>query len=267
MVQIKKGISGSTLKWIAVITMLMDHIGASLLERSGNLPQLDVILRSVGRVAFPLFCFLLVEGFYHTHSVEKYAMRLLIFALVSEIPFDMAFNDTFFFALDNNVFWTLLIGLMMIWGIHALDDRWEKKKEKEDREEACPNLTHEQLIDFRDERRLETDNLLRSIEVVLLVLLAMIVAQVSNTDYGACGVATIGVFYFLYSHRVTAVVIVVLMLTMTVSSSEIFSIAILPLLYFYNGTRGHQNRYFFYAFYPVHLLILGILGIFMGLGI
>ena len=110
----KWGISGSVLKWFAVITMVIDHFGASVLEtyvmnvwgRSplGNLfsdhwnelLRVDRILRYIGRPAFPIFCFLLVEGFLHTRDVKKYAMRLGIFALISEIPFDLAVRGKFF---------------------------------------------------------------------------------------------------------------------------------------------------------------------------
>ena len=110
----KKGISGSTLKMIEIVTMVIDHIGAAVLARLlmvnglGELDQTNAdaimqwlsangalywtytVMRMIGRVAFPIFCFLLVEGFLHTHDVKKYAMRLGLFALLSEIPFDLA---------------------------------------------------------------------------------------------------------------------------------------------------------------------------------
>ena len=113
----KKGISGSTLKMIAIVTMLIDHIGAAVLARllmvnglgeldqtntdaimqwlsaNGALYWMYTVMRMIGRVAFPIFCFLLVEGFLHTHDVKKYAMRLGLFALLSEIPFDLAFSS------------------------------------------------------------------------------------------------------------------------------------------------------------------------------
>ena len=118
------GISGSVLKWFAVITMVIDHFGASVLEtyvmnvwgRSplGNLfsdhwnelLRVDRILRYIGRPAFPIFCFLLVEGFLHTRDVKKYAMRLGIFALISEIPFDLAVRGKFFDWQYQNVYVT-----------------------------------------------------------------------------------------------------------------------------------------------------------------
>ena len=127
----KKGISGSTLKMIAIVTMVIDHIGAAVLARLlmvnglGELDQTNAdaimlwlsangalywtytIMRMIGRVAFPIFCFLLVEGFLHTHDVKKYAMRLGLFALISEIPFDLAFSSKILEFNYQNVFFTL----------------------------------------------------------------------------------------------------------------------------------------------------------------
>ena len=124
----KKGISGSTLKMIAIVTMVIDHIGAAVLARLlmvnglGELDQTNAdaimqwlsangalywtytVMRMIGRVAFPIFCFLLVEGFLHTHDVKKYAMRLGLFALISEIPFDLAFSDKILEFNYQNVF-------------------------------------------------------------------------------------------------------------------------------------------------------------------
>ena len=95
-------LSGTALKRIACLSMLLDHIGASLLENGlfkqgafwpGDV-QLDGVLRLAGRLAFPIFCFLAVEGFLHTHDVKKYVRRLLLFGLLSEVPFDLAFFRT-----------------------------------------------------------------------------------------------------------------------------------------------------------------------------
>lgn len=131
-----RGLSGSTLKIIAIITMLLDHIGASLVQpilastasaagvTDWSMPSLAAAypgaaipyyaLRYIGRISFPIFCFLLVEGFLHTKNLHKYCLRLAIFALVSEIPFDLAFHQTPFYQASQNVFFTLLIGLLVI---------------------------------------------------------------------------------------------------------------------------------------------------------
>ena len=132
-------ISGSTLKIIAMACMLIDHTAAVLFDRilisrgllnavnasdggasflsTGNTAVIyyaDMIMRAIGRISFPIFCFLLIEGFMHTHDVKKYALNLGIFALVSEIPFDLAFAGKPFYLDYQNVFFTLFIGLVMM---------------------------------------------------------------------------------------------------------------------------------------------------------
>ena len=127
--------TGSTLKLFALIFMLIDHIGAVILEHgvilsynrqlpyalsysaSLSVSQIDQVLRGIGRLAFPIFCFLLVEGFFHTSSRKKYAFRLFLFALISEIPFDLAFNSSLLEFTYQNVMFTLLFGLLTIWGM------------------------------------------------------------------------------------------------------------------------------------------------------
>ena len=138
----KRGISGSTLKLIAIITMLIDHTAATILDRTliarglgnlsgdvqatqdflvqnGTLYGIDMARRLIGRLAFPIFCFLLIEGFLHTRNVWKYAIRLGVFALISEIPFDLAFHAKFFYFQYQNVFFTLLIGVLVMIGFKS----------------------------------------------------------------------------------------------------------------------------------------------------
>lgn len=127
--------SGTALKTIACITMLIDHIGASCIEAgiltpgldSGTLSRdtlsayplyrLDMVLRFTGRLAFPIFCFLLVEGFVHTHNVKGYLGRLVLFGLLSEVPFDLAFFRTPFDFSAQNVYWTLALGVLAMAGL------------------------------------------------------------------------------------------------------------------------------------------------------
>ena len=131
--------SGTTLKTIACITMLVDHIGASCIEAGiltpgldvGALSQdtlsayplyrLDMVLRFTGRLAFPLFCFLLVEGFIHTHNVKGYLGRLVLFGLLSEVPFDLAFFRTPFYPGAQNVYWTLALGVLAMAGLKRFE--------------------------------------------------------------------------------------------------------------------------------------------------
>ena len=113
-----RDISTAALHIIAMLFMLMDHLWATLL------PAQDW-LTCVGRVAFPIFAFMAVEGYFHTHSFKKYAQRLLVFALLSEIPFDLMYGGTWFYPVHQNVIWTLLLGLL---GIHLMETVRKKQK-------------------------------------------------------------------------------------------------------------------------------------------
>lgn len=119
----QQGISGYWLKVIAVISMLIDHTSAVILEQIPGLENPAFLMRIIGRLAFPIYCFLLVEGFYHTRSRAKYAGRLFLFALISEVPFDLAFSRRMWDFSSNNVFFTLLFGLLVIWGVEGIKQK------------------------------------------------------------------------------------------------------------------------------------------------
>lgn len=233
--------SGSALKWFAVLIMLVDHIGACLLEvfvlnyygvsplagRIDNLYfwlSLDSVLRGIGRATFPIFCFLLVEGAVHTRSPRKYLLRLASFALISEIPFDLALHNQPFYWGTQNVFFTLLAGLLVIQAF-----------------QRSPGQEWRGML-------------------ALAVLGAA--AELCGTDYGAIGVAVIAVMYLL-RERFWAASVLSLILLVLLARIEIFSIPAFLILALYNGKRGRQPKYFFYVFYPVHLLILWAAGNFV----
>lgn len=113
------GINTFTLKMIAIVSMLIDHIGAVLL------PQY-VILRIFGRLAFPIFTYTLVEGFMHTHDVKKYMMRLGALALISEIPFDLVFFGKAVELGHQNVFFTLFLGILMLYLTLKVPTNWQR---------------------------------------------------------------------------------------------------------------------------------------------
>lgn len=131
------GFNGNQLKLIAVVSMLVDHmaylfIGVGMLtpalQAGEEVPALFLlyrVLRAIGRMAFPVFCFLLVEGFLHTKSRRRYAIRLGIFSLISEIPFDLLTSGTRLFVdwSSQNVMITLFLGLLMMEVLERLDIR------------------------------------------------------------------------------------------------------------------------------------------------
>lgn len=122
-------LSNSALKCIALVTMLIDHV-ASVLLRNSQIVLLhifgkDILLyssmRLIGRLAFPIYAFLLVEGFRHTQDIKKYGLRLLIFALISEIPWNLEHTGSFLYS-SQNVFFTLFLGFAGLCVIESLKD-------------------------------------------------------------------------------------------------------------------------------------------------
>lgn len=130
--------TSSSLKLIAVITMLIDHFGATVMSQAilklpavkadadlyHNMLILYRLIRYIGRVAFPIYCFLLVEGFIHTHSKLKYLLRLGIFVLISEIPFDYAIYNHWFYPDKQNVFFTLFFGMLVMVLVDRFRNDW-----------------------------------------------------------------------------------------------------------------------------------------------
>ncbi|MCD8105935.1 MAG: conjugal transfer protein TraX [Lachnospiraceae bacterium] len=227
------GISGSTLKLIAIITMLIDHTGATVIRSITRLPAVtgDAMLRStwvniynisrdIGRIAFPIFCFLLVEGFLHTRSPRKYAGRLFLFALISEIPYDIALKGSWYYPDKQNVYFTLLIGLLVMIAI-----RW---------------------ITDNGTRRL----LLSAVPIAL----GMLLAWRMKTDYDYKGVFLIAVLYLMRDTRLYQCIGGAAAISWELPAP----IAFIPV-YFYNGKRGLSLKYVFYWFYPAHLMLLYVI--------
>ena len=115
-------LSRNQLKWIAIWSMVIDHIGYLFVPQS-TMPVLYHVMRGIGRLSFPLICFLLVQGFIYTHSRGKYLARLWRSAVISEIPYDLVFSGKMVARSDQNVFFTLGIGLAVLWGIAEAEKR------------------------------------------------------------------------------------------------------------------------------------------------
>lgn len=114
------------LKIAAMLSMLCDHIGFVLVS-ANHFPEIYYTLRIIGRIAFPLFCFMLVEGFVHTHNRKNYIIRLAVFAIVSEIPFDLSSCGSAFDWDSQNVMWTLLIGFIVLCGLERFEENYLAK--------------------------------------------------------------------------------------------------------------------------------------------
>lgn len=232
----------SVLKIIAIFSMTIDHFGAVVVEpwylnaayagmpSSHRLFQFYIVLRSIGRIAFPVYCFLLTEGFYHTRSRWRYARNLLIFALVSEIPFDLGIAHVWIEFDHQNVFFTLFFGLLAMMGM-------QKCREK-------------------------IENIALRIALMATIAAAMIaVALLLRTDYDGWGVSVIILMYLVHPYHFVAGAGGCTVLTI-MQTIEGWSFLGLPLYLLYNGERGRQKKYFFYIYYPAHFLILYLVYLF-----
>ena len=237
----KRGFSQEALKLIACITMLIDHFAAvvllSLTPRTQTIVDLYYILRIIGRFAFPIYCFLLAEGAHYTRNPKKYALRLAIGAVLSELPYDLAFEGGWTMG-SQNVMITLLLGFCAL----------EMMK-------RCPRLWQK----------------------VLIVLPFALAAKWLNTDYGAKGVLLIALFaltrdmprktllqalgiWFVFSPNHAMMLNWLGGISWTIQEHAV--LAILPIA-FYSGEKRSSNKalqWVFYLFYPVHLTVLYLVG-------
>ncbi|MBQ7887151.1 MAG: hypothetical protein IJ313_09695 [Clostridia bacterium] len=270
--KIPKPLSSFHLRTIALVSMFIDHFGkvllGDLLNASHSVTNAmrasdslrDVVLVAVhraqnvlwplfdathciGRLAFPLYCFLLVQGFLHTRSRAKYALRLGILALVSEIPFDLAFSDTVFEPISNNVFVTLLAGLLLIWGVSALEARLSRI----------------------DKRSLRTAAMAAG-TIVIWIAACALMESVLNADYGMSGLTAILAMYLL--RRLPAAGVAVgctALVVLNLSVMQVFGYLTLIPIALYSGKKGPSAKAFYYLFYPAHLLLLVLLRVLLNI--
>lgn len=221
-------ISAAGLKWIAVITMMIDHFAAAVYRQLGIYDSTVYdLMRAIGRIAFPIYCFLLVEGFCHTRSVRNYIKNCFLFAIFSEIPFDLAIFGCVYYPWGQNVFFTLAIGLCALWVLDQFKGQYAIR-----------------------------DLLIKAAVIVLFAYLG----QTLEVDYHWRGILFIILFYYCRNlekwkrNMIGACAFVTYELTAP--------LAFIPIQ-FYNGKRGKQNKYLFYAIYPIHLLIYGLIRMYL----
>lgn len=251
-------LSGNAIKIIAICLMFFDHFNKTILswysqsvlwnlEEIGKMSSEAVVkfnefvrfqLYPIGSIAFPLFCFLISEGFFHTKNRKKYFVFMGTFALLSEIPLDLAFfrsdaivENTFpFYWGYQNVFFTLLLGLIALWCIEKFNPISKQKNKKIKA---------------------------RFLQIACVVGLA-VTASLIHSDYEAYGVFLIVAFYLCRKNRLYQMLAFLLVYMVSTNAQPAFPefTAILILL-LYNGQRGKLRlKYFFYIFYPAHLMIL-----------
>ena len=230
-----------SLHMMAMIFMLCDHLWGTIIP--GN-----DWLTCIGRLTFPIYAFLIVEGYFHTKNLKKYIGRLLIFAILSEIPFNLAMGSSLLFPIHQNVLWSFLISIGLI--------HWNEKVK---------------------ERKLWK----RILVGIITLCIASIVGIITFVDYYNAGILMVLVFYFFKDKKwwcylgqlVCMWYINFEMLgglsyevnlfgqTHFIARQGFALLALIPI-WLYRGKQGYHSKplqYAYYAFYPVHLLILGLI--------
>ena len=234
----KYRLNRNQIKYIAITTMLLDHMAAFLLtpEKHPALIVLYIIMRTVGRIAAPVMFYFLVEGYVHTSSRKNYALRLLAFAILSQIPYSLVrFGKAS--AGDLNVIFTLLISFLML---------------------AVTDMIKSQVI--------------KGMAVALFMLISVF------SDWGLLGPLMVWIFYMNKGNKIKQIRDYLMIICIQMICTVIFLICntqnwyegicqlgiflVIPLLQFYNGEPGRRtvvNKWLFYVFYPLHLILIWLI--------
>ena len=223
--------SSFALHLLAMLLMLCDHLQLTLL------PELP-ILRCIGRLAFPLFAFMAVEGYLHTRSLKKYLGRLLALALISEVPFNLLVSGSVFDPVHQNVIWTIILGLLCIWAFENI---------AADRQKLLSGV---------------------------IIIASLGAAILAGVDYSSAGVLTLLAFYAFRGSTVRCRLLQLLSLgfinLVLLGGMEFafpyqaLAVLSLPIIWLYSGSQGPHNgiiKATNYLFYPAHMLILALLAI------
>ena len=211
-------INSNVLKILAMMLMLLDHLWATIVPD-------NQWMTCVGRLAFPIFAFMISEGYVHTSDFKKYAKRLFIFGLISEIPFNLMSAGSFIYPFHQNVMFTLLLGLLSIREI----DRFKK--------------------DFRVKT---------GIFCLLKVALFLLIGTVGFVDYNAMGILVIIAFYVFRDvkfGRLFQLASLVLLFIVFFKGQGFGVLSMIPIC-LYNGKKGKNSKilkHAFYWFYPAHM--------------
>ena len=226
-------LNGAHLKYIAFLSMLIDHVNNSvvtpLLDGKGTLLYISNIFSILGRIAFPIFIFFIVEGFFKTRNRKKYLFNLVLFGIISEVPFDLFTSKVFYNPNWNNMMFTLALCLVTIWIIDEVKDRISNKY------------------------------LWYGASLVIVMAFGLLAMQLS-LDYDYHAIILAYVFYIFYDRPVLGATIGYVSII-----KELYSFLGFAMTITYNGKRGKQNKWINYFFYPVHILILGIIRIYFNI--
>lgn len=234
-------INAGTLKIIACITMFIDHVATGILKTAGpnGIAPIDMsdgifwfyyVLALIGRQAFPIYAFMIAEGYIHTRSKIKYMLRLLLFAIFAQYPYYLLNKDHLTSIYSGNTIFTLLIGLLAIWVVDTI------------------------FLQHLDQKKGQV--ILRGISSLLaVVFFCWLTTMVAPDDYVWGGVLSVLAFYLFRRVRIVSVIISWLTLA-KLDALEVFSFPAMILIRHYNGQRGLHLKWFFYLFYPCHFLVI-----------
>lgn len=226
-----KFINTFMLKFMAILFMTIDHFAVVIGTQpdAGQLYYSKLlshntydIMRNIGRLAFPIYCYLIVEGYFFTRSVKKYVLRLTIFAVISQIPFSLAIMKEPFYIGHLNTLFTLATGLACVAILDAA-----MTKQTLPYPLSCTIITA-----------------LSSLAILL------------NTDYSLYGTLLILIFYLFRGQPLKIFAAMTLDCILLESANQLYSLFALIPIFFYNGKKGPSLKYVFYIYYPLHLTLL-----------
>lgn len=221
--------------------MLVDHSGILLF------PKL-YFLRIIGRLAFPIFAFLATEGYFHTRNLKKYLLRLLCFAIISEIPYNILKTGTIYDYSRRNVLWTLLFGILLIHAIEYIRNKYDSI-------------------------------FLHILTIISACAISFIFGIIVRADYGYAGIMTMLVFYLFKERKMQNLFCQAILLfainTFILNSScvfignigipkQLFAVFSLIPIWLYKGKQGYKSKtlsFIYYSFYPLHIILLVIIHI------
>lgn len=229
--QYGRGMSAYALKTIAIIAMVVDHVAAAFVPAMSPLWQ---VMRGIGRLTAPIMMYFLAEGYHHTRDVKKYALRLGVFALISHFPFN-------FFRTGR---WPLFDGELQL---------------------GSTSVIYTLFIALLALIVWNNDGLSQTSKVLLIIGLCVAAMPGDGGPFAVLVILAFGAYRgdFRKQARAYCAIVAGFMLLFRgfLSPFQYGMFLVVPLIWQYNGTLGgsKHSKWFFYVFYPLHLLVLGLL--------
>lgn len=223
-----KRITTDMLKITAMVSMFVDHAAVAFVGL-GMPAGIYWTMRCIGRLAFPIYVYFLVQGYIYTHSVGKYAMKLGILAVISEIPYDMAVYGCFFYFRHNNVLFTLALALLLLWVTDSL---------------------------YKKNRRLIP-------VAAVIVIWTAALSYILGLDYSYRCILLALAFYYARQYEVIMYTAAAIISAISGSLASLVTPLALVPIYFHDGKKGHIPKAVMWSFYPAHLLIIGLIRMFL----